>query len=719
MNITSTPFAEISAWVNRSDEPFTYQASFAHLKVSRDVLSDESAWSIIIAGLWDAEWGICVGSSLDAGTAYFEHGKLSDIQGDAPNFKFSCYGGWVEMLQGWRVDEGWDMDMGTVDLVVVAFVIDPQMSAECALALIATVQWAADISSEYTVRILTISSEDAPRSLRKLLYHCHLCHPHTMSLNPPDSPASMRREVQKIIQTNQSDLIQRFQRESRLDLERQVVISWHTLPPFHLDEDRHIVRTESVDQLVQDRFMLDSNLALMRRGEWEARFLVPVSYSHAQNTASQDCCFVRFVNPALRPPSPLDGFHSLHLFLSSHRTQLIYDAVTGQLTRVNLPVSQDERLEQVAWGIRTRNVPDRICIYTEASTVDEFVSAGSHHRRLKICNEQVGGFIAAACRNFSHWGIDGPSVVSCFFESNIETMAHLNTFSRLHVQGVLGDRELTIGLVGRHATIFDQVLPLVGFDYRLALFVALPSDNAIVRQIKVQLAALLTVGTDRLFAFDEDVSEVDLSPHCGGWSKPLARTGCMWLALGLWKGGAMVYDDYKVPQDSLSEDGKLRLGESEIMVDISKCHQINKIIKLLCDTIMAQEIPMLPINSSAESRELLPREFLELQKHLLHAYIFQLTEGAGGPKFYDVSACMSIDATSGIPHWAKSTLDFQRIRQSDLTGNGIVFGIYHGMERDEGSAASPNPEEGPVEREGTTVEEAVRLQYPPPVGDDE
>lgn len=688
MNISSAPpFSEISAWVDRTDEPFFREASFAHLKVSRNSLSDETVWSTIIAGLWNADWVVCVGSSLDSGTAFFEHRNLSEVQDDGPDFEFSCYRGWLEMLKGYRVDEGWEMLIEPASLVVVAFVIDPQMSADCALALIATVQWAADISSAYIVRILTISSEDAPRSLRKLLYHYKLSHPHAISFNPPDRPTSMRREVQKIIQTDQANLVQAFQRESRYDLDRQVVISWHTVPPFQLDDNRQVVRIETIDQLVQDRLTWEDDLRLARLLEWEARFFVPVSYSRTQNIATQNGCVLRFVTPALRPPSPLDGYHSLHLFLSSHRSQIIHDVVTGQLTWVKLPVSQDERLEQVAWGVRTRNVPDRICVYTEASTVEEFVSAGSPYRRLKVCNEQAGGFIAAACRNFSNWRIDGLDIASCFFESSIDTIAHVNYVSRLHIQGVLGDTASKIGLVGKHATVFDHVLPLVGFDYRLALFVALPSDNAVVRQIKVQLAALLTVGIDLLFTFDDDVSGRDLSPFCSGWSKPLACTGCMWLALGLWKGGAIKFNDYSTHYTSLTEDGKLSLdGEDGVMVEISKCHQINKTITALCNTIMAQEIPMLPVSSSAESRELLPEECLELQKHLLHSYIFQLIHEADGPNLLDVSTHLSVDAECGIPRWAKSTLDFQRIRQSDLTGDDSIFGIYHAMERDEGSA---------------------------------
>ncbi|KAM0429775.1 hypothetical protein ACHAPT_006381 [Fusarium lateritium] len=680
------PFEGIREWANSNILPVSRDVSFAHLKVSRHCLYDESVWATIMAGLWDADWGFCVGSSLDAGMAFLAHGNLCSALevDDGPTFEFFCYSGWLKMLESYRVADGaglasWDLGIDIAELLVVAFAIDAQMSAECAIALIATVQWVADVLPNHPIRVLTISSEDAPRALRKLLHLYNLGSPHQISLNPPNSIASARRQVQEIIQVSHTDLVPTFQRVSRGDLERQVVISWHKLPVFDLDEDRTVSRIRAIDEYVQDRLTLERNFTLVRLGELEARFLNDVNYYRAHNEATFDGCLIRFATPASRMPFPWMGS------ATSHREQVIYDAVTGQPTKVNLPVCQGERLEQVAWAVRTRNIPSRICIYTEASSVNEFVSAGSHHRRLRVCNEQVGGFIAAVSRRLAHWGVDGPSVLCCFFDSAIEKMAHLNTLDRLHVQGVLGDRASSIGLVGKHAAVFDKVLPLVGFDHRLALFVALPSGSALVRQVKVQLAALLAIGIHQLFTFDADVSGQNLIQECHGWSKPLASTGSMWLALGLWKGLALKYDDFATPKaNQESQDGKLKVGEHGVFVDMGACHQIKNTITLLSNTIMAQEIAMLPISTSAESRELDLGERFELQKDLLQAYIFQLTALALNPTtLYDVSTGTRMSITHWIPSWTEPTVDLKQIYNADMSG--CIFGIYHGMERAEGS----------------------------------
>ncbi|EEU42007.1 uncharacterized protein NECHADRAFT_86154 [Fusarium vanettenii 77-13-4] len=696
MDIPNIAFEGIREWASSDSPPGPRNVSFAHLKVSRHCMSDKNVWQVIIAGLWDAEWGVCVGSSLDAGTAYLAHAQLADDhQGDeGPIFEFLCYYGWRESLEDYRVADGaglkcWNMDMAPTDSLCVAFVIDPQMSAECALGLIATVHWAADVSPQYMIRVLTISPEDAPRALRKLLYAYGLDSPYPISLNPPDSVASKRREVQKIIQASQKDFVQELQKESRGDLTRQAVISWHNLPHFDLDEDRHISRIAERDVYEQDRVFLVTNLTMMSQGDVEDRFSGLINDYRNSATARLDGCVIRFVPHTSRPPFPLDGFDNLHIFLSSHREQVIHDAVTGQLTRVNLPVCQEERLQQVAWAFRTRNVPASIAIYTEASSLDEFVSSGSHYRRLKVCNEQAGGFVAGVVLGFAHWGLDGPSIISCFFESNLERSAHINRWSHLHIQGILGDKGTSVGLVGKHSVIFNQVLQVLGFDHRLALLVALPSESAVVRQVKVQLAALLSAGIKRLFIFHDDVLEKDLVSHCQGWSKPLARTGSLWLALGLWKGLATAYDDFSTPRTLReAEDGMLTLVDSGVSFNLVTCQQINKTITTLCNLIMEQEIPMLPVRSFREVQELRPVEVLELQKHLLHAYIFQLTQqfdGLNGPMFVDLSTRVNIDQEFGIPHWTKSTLDFDRIKKSDLTGRGSIFGIYHGMERSEGS----------------------------------
>ncbi|RSL73886.1 hypothetical protein CEP54_000297 [Fusarium duplospermum] len=696
MSIVIPPFDEIKAWVNRNDDPFLHQASFAHLKVSRHFLFDESVWSAIFPGLWRADSGYCVGSSLDAGIAFFGFRKLTLLHDDHPGLEFSYYYGWVETLKSWRLADGpgfksWNTaDIGEPEHLAVVFVIDPQMSAECALALIATVQWAADLGSQYKLRILTISSEDAPRALRRLLYHYNLGEPHTMSLSPPDGFASMRREVHHLVQVNQNDLVQAFQRESRGDLEKQGVISWQKLPQFDHGQDRNVIHVPAMDIFVKDRYYSVNSLAIMLEDEVATVFSGFIDQYRAHSTAWVDACYLRFVPPAFRSPFPLDHFDNLHLFLSSHREQLIYDAVSGQLTLVNLPICHEERLEQIAWAVRTRNIPSRICIYTEASSIDNFISSGSRHRRLKVCNEQVGGFIAAATREFAPWGVDTSSVLCCFFESSIDKMAHVSMLDRLHVQGILGNKESSIGLVGHHLDVFHKVLPVVGFDHRLALFVALPSSNAVVRQVKVQLAALLTAGIDQLFTFDADVSNEDLTQQCSGWTQPLASTGTMWLALGLWRGGALEYDNYRSRRVSEeTKDGKLKFDDCGVSVNVATCHEIGHTITAICDAFMAHEIPMLPVNASRESRHLNVDECIELQKHLLQAYIFQLTrrvDGPAGSSLYDVTTRMRIDVNHGMPYWTRSTIDFKRFQETEYANFPSIFGIYHGMEREENSS---------------------------------
>ncbi|RSL59885.1 hypothetical protein CEP51_013850 [Fusarium floridanum] len=690
----NTPFEGIKAWVGRSDDPFLHQASFAHLKVSRHILFDQNVWTAIFPGLWHADAGYCVGSSLDAGVAFFAFQKLANAEDDSPGFEFSCYQGWVESLEEHRVADGagvnsWNLAMDPDDCIVVAFVIDPQMSAECALALIATVQWAADLGSQYRLRILTISFEDAPRALRRLLYHYDLGAPHTMSLNPPDSAAALRREVHRLIQVNEDDLVQAFQRESRGDLERQGVISWQKLPQFDHGQDRDVIHVPTMDISVQDRSRSVNSLTITLEEDIEAAFSGFMNQYRAQSTAWVDGCYLRSVPPAFRSPFPLENFDNLHLFLNSHRQQFIYDAVTGQPTWVNLPICHEERLEQVAWTVRTRNIPSRISIYTEASSIDDFISSGSLHRRLKVCNEHVGGFIAATTRQFARWGVDTSSVLCCFFESSIDKMAHLSLLDRLHVQGILGNKESTIGLVGHHLDIFYKVLPVVGFDHRLALFVALPSSNAVVRQVKVQLAAILTAGIRQLFTFDADFWDKTLVLECSGWSTNLAPTGSMWLALGLWRRGALDYDDYssrKVSQNT--KDGKLGLGDCGISVDVATCHEISQAITAICSVFMASEVPMLPVSASEESRVLKSEECIELQKHLLQAYIFQLTrcvDGPDGPILHDMTTRMRIDLDHGIPQWIRFSINLKKSKRSGNANLGPIFGIYHGMERAENS----------------------------------
>ncbi|PNP81484.1 hypothetical protein FNYG_05159 [Fusarium nygamai] len=389
------------------------------------------------------------------------------------------------------------------------------------------------------------------------------------------------------------------------------------------------------------------------------------------------------IPPGYRPPSRLDGFEQVHLCLSTFREQTIFDPHTEQLVRMRLLTSQEERREQVSLAYRTGNVPFRVAMHCDEGTVDNFVESGAPERRLKVCNEHAPGFLLSLVI-LMDWEIDILKIISCFFSTE-QQKSTANTlqwrFFNQHVARYVAEDSddedaytaeddgifNSLGdLIDARTHIVRQLLPILDFDYRLAVFLARPTQSAKVFKAKLQLAAILTVGIDKLFNFphrgtmSHEEYRDSLIEACHGWTWPLAHTGTMWLAVGLWKHGATIVGDSD-KNTTMTDSNEVGIPGTSVTMNLDAFNSVQRALTALSNTFISSFIPVLP-DFLAETKEMDDSECEEIQQHLVWAYIHQIVERRKLPD-------------GKIVHQLDGSCD------DDIE---CIMGVFHGMSREFG-----------------------------------
>ncbi|UPK94096.1 hypothetical protein LCI18_005031 [Fusarium solani-melongenae] len=256
----------------------------------------------------------------------------------------------------------------------------------------------------------------------------------------------------------------------------------------------------------------------------------------------------------------------LHIILSKTRQRPIFDVETRQVVHVDLHVSQSEICQQLSWVDRTTCPRSRMHVYVDTEYMENRME---HPHRKDVLNHRLAGFIAGLAQ-FEGW----PSRIR-FLPRLVTLLAHEDesikgvvdqTVQRLELQGLLRKEESEMDpVISLHDSIpntFFALLPLVGYDTRLAYLLFQPSDP-MTTWLKIQVAAMLTSGQDKLVSFQrglynpEDRLYVEIAMKTG-YGANLAHIGTLCMILGLLKKGKfeVVYKDDSRPfvDDKVSLD---------------------------------------------------------------------------------------------------------------------------------------------------------------------
>ncbi|KAF5641064.1 uncharacterized protein FTJAE_4246 [Fusarium tjaetaba] len=693
----SADMGSIQKWITLKAQGSKYRRdiAFAHVKIDLRYGSDQHVWGTVLGAACGQSharvWVVGPDTQTDIATlAWDQVNSLKTLKEHAYTDTFQEFS---KFLHSTRKMEGqkakaWKFDRDRPQTVLLY--VDPLMSAECALAMVETVHWATDISHATPVRVITVSNAALPDSLKRLIHHYG------------------HRNIKRFIFSGPEETLDFLERDLKDEDEKQVVVCYS---PWEWTRDLPVENKVSIRRMAEDNSLNDRLKGLETIPSRDIRTYEPkqVDKNKYVVTSKEDRIILQ-IPPGYRQPSRLDSFEQVHLCLSPFREQVIFDPHTERLARMRLLTSQEERREQVSLAYRTGNVPFRVAMYCDEGTVDNFVESGSPERRLKVCNEHAPGFLLSLVI-LMDWEIDILKIISCFFpteqqKSIVDKIQY--GFLYQHVARYVAEdsddedaytaEEDSIfnslgDLIEDRESIVRQLLPILDFDYRLAVFLARPTQSCKVFKAKLQLAAILTVGIDKLFNFphrgtmSHEEYRDSLIEACHGWTSPLAHTGSMWLAVGLWKHGATIVGDH-----NMADLNEVKIPGTSVTMNLDAFNSVQRVLTALSNTFISSFISVLP-DFLAETVEMDDSECEEIQQHLVWAYIHQIVETR---KLPDGKIVHQLGASSRefrgdfcitLPPWAFDDTDYDNLLEEDGSCDEnieCIMGVFHGMSREFG-----------------------------------
>ncbi|KAI8714979.1 hypothetical protein NCS52_01004600 [Fusarium sp. LHS14.1] len=373
-------------------------------------------------------------------------------------------------------------------------------------------------------------------------------------------------------------------------------------------------------------------------------------------------------------PIAFEGFDQVHIVLGHNYQEVAWNNQAGQLVDFHRVTARSERRDQIWWA---RQPNARVtCVYTGGSKLEAFLETGHHRHRLTE-DSHMGGFMASVF-DMSTWGIDPRMVFGrCVRATESRTASEI--LHRLTVQGIISQEEFV--LPEPDATAFRKILPLVNYDYRLALFVAIDSGNSdtMVRMVKIQLAALISSGfQDVLWIQCENLkAALETDPRllsqmiraCVGYGRCLARQGTMWLVLGLWK--------HFIHAESSGQNREFRALYDVVEVDQSRSPIAQDLVDTMCLYLRRVGITVPSgMNVAAEVGDINETQARQLQAHLLRSYLYQLIGGKlleGQTKLsHKIIATDTRIGELGVP-------DLEEMHRKE--GSEIIFGVCHSLSK--------------------------------------
>ncbi|KAF4472477.1 hypothetical protein FALBO_602 [Fusarium albosuccineum] len=408
-----------------------------------------------------------------------------------------------------------DQDRGEIFVVIH---VDPTFPTDCSLALAALVNWAIAVScGRGIVRVVTMSTDHEFYELGRLI-----------AIRDPD------------ICANQLDLAALYEQNPVSDT-------------YVSNAGSHCEIADEILAFAWDNFGRPQTI-ISFEGEAFSKVLVELGREASPGPIESVFTDDRIMDvvglseslPNIRilemdpylplPPMALAGETDVHIVLGSqYSAKLAWDGTSDAAPFVSVETSRDQRIAQLWWARQPHSRKTRV--YTGGCDIMSFLEERRPRRRM-IDARQMGGFVTSLV-SMQSLGINARLAIWSLVHHphNAEKL-----MDNLKAHGVISDMGLTLPV--QEAVDFLQVLPLVKYDHRLALFVARTSTSDFVRATKIQVAALLTVGIYNVVEVENgaiqytddgvDLSEEEFSFRCER-GELLGWPNVIWLSVGPWK----------------------------------------------------------------------------------------------------------------------------------------------------------------------------------------
>ncbi|KAF5644473.1 hypothetical protein F52700_2472 [Fusarium sp. NRRL 52700] len=485
---------------------------------------------------------------------------------------------------GYRWKQGtWNDSILPRDAIIILH-MDPSLQADCAFALIGTIQWAIDIEfwAISNIRILTMSTSDHHDHISQLI--CLRRPGHTVPFLDL-SYESDRPWVTHISESSDDDgIVSDICRVVSSDLATS-----HLIISF---EDSVTIR-EKLSELLAN--IKESNALKMRT----VLTKVDTLFGIFQPPRPDAVVLLNIPGDIPLLPPVFYGYDNVHVIVSDrlpsrdawhHKSRHIVD-----FRRYS---SNQERWAQLWW---LEQPAEQRYLYSNRVHIEDFLENGfrRHHR---IEDDQLGGFIAGVY-DAKDWGIDCPQTIECFIPNGARVP---EMKKRLEDQLILAND--AFALESLEAKAFRAILPAVQYNYHLALFVAADCD-ATVRLLKLQLAALLVVRiadtvvmeSDGLLEMMTDEENYNkMLDYCMGSVRCMANQGSLWLALALWTSQVLLVDSNLRQERIPHLEGLARMFEGLLAEPYNQTKEAQELSKTMARILQKQDVSVLTISTRDE-----------------------------------------------------------------------------------------------------------------------
>ncbi|KLO90194.1 uncharacterized protein FFB20_10394 [Fusarium fujikuroi] len=570
------------------------------------------------------------------------------------SFRMFSYAAWTDyVIQRWSATTG--PTLKGYSMVIID--LDPSMTIECAMALLVTTHFVMDTAEDSMTRLFTVSCTDVDHAFERLADHLELTQP--MSFHIEDTSDTKSEDEQTIYCKSLSELSERF-RERIEGCEGN-----HIVLVYNSEAAAYALLDESWKSIAYERLILVRNAERdVFRGD-EERILVSLL-------------------DGSRPRLPLSGYRHIHMVVQPMVQRTSFDLSVGQTTRFCQLLSVEERIELRSVFRRLEDRPLSATLYVigEEEKEDEWWETGPVIRRKDVWNRNLGAFMTLVASLEGR--VDTAAAAECFVPEGWMGI-YVTMEYRLKAHGILKwntDERLILGLEVRELAVFRAVLPFVGYDYRLAYFIAQGSQTGsdALLETKIQLAAVVNSGGVAMFDFhvvlpDSIDTMQDLIDACIGYSKPLSNQGSIWLALGLWKRLADHTDNF----ENAAPDGRIQFpGKLSLTADRLGCIKAQNSLFQMSSALKECGIHTTQKQGGDEAM-LSESDCHDIQSHLFRAYLSQLASccrdisSGGSIDFLDISSKRKV---LGLTDLGDDMIDL-----GNIPNDAPAFGVYHGLRR--------------------------------------
>ncbi|KAF5689665.1 hypothetical protein FDENT_4309 [Fusarium denticulatum] len=327
-----------------------------------------------------------------------------------------------------------------------------------------------------------------------------------------------------------------------------------------------------------------------------------------------------FINLDFKTAERIPDAGKPHLITSTTRRRLIFDLETRQPITITTKCSNSEEKQQMSWVYRFSGKSTNI--YTQPG----FCYGAKNPRRMRFADDQLGGFLAALSE-LDKWPLGISNVITLFDPRGEESQIAIDIGQRLIRQGILQhDSTSTIGLSlalpSETQQAFYNILPLVDYDHRLALFLSIKSKNAMINTAKAQMAAIISGSNTNCFTFvyktAPEVHETSDAARIGLF-KNVAHTGTVTKGLGLIKTAISASRFSMLLPEIYIIDKQVRVYMDEVKHVMERCRILLQVLKT-CGYSVDEALPFTQEEPEAIEFDV----FMEVWGHLLRAYTYQI-----------------------------------------------------------------------------------------------